>query len=280
MALDVLVVDDSDIIRSMVKKTLRLAELPLGNVYEAANGREALDVLDGNWVDLVLADLNMPVMDGIEMVDRMKASRDIAGIPVIVISTEGNAKRIEEMRSKGVAEFIRKPFTPESIRDAVCRVTTDWSRDDHGELVAEVFRTVLERFTFMYGEPVDKEHLPAPDGDLLYARMTFSGLIEGAMGLAAPLELCREMSRNVLGVDHDDGTSPNTEIDALGEVLNMACGHVATALEADVAADLAPPVVGRMADEHWSRVLATPSTFAFLVEEMPALLSLDVRRRV
>ena len=75
MPLDVLVVDDSDVIRAMIMKTLRLAQVPVRTAFEAANGREALDLLEDNWVDLVLADINMPVMDGVEMVEQMRARR-------------------------------------------------------------------------------------------------------------------------------------------------------------------------------------------------------------
>lgn len=273
--IDVLVVDDSDLIRAMIIKTLRLAQVPLGTVYEAGNGREALDVLDSNWVDLVLADINMPVMDGVEMVERMRASADLKGIPVIVVSTEGATARIEELRKMGVSAYVRKPFTPEMLRDVVASVTSEWRTDDHETLLSEVMQTVLERFAFMYGESVPKDELPRPNGPLMIARMTFSGALDGAMGLAAPQALCREMATNVTGEEPQAGVE--RDADALGEVLNMACGHVATALEADEATDLAPPVVSRLSDEDWDRMLKAGYTFGFTVEGQPVMVSLGVR---
>jgi two-component system chemotaxis response regulator CheY len=275
--LDVLVVDDSDLIRRMILRTLELAEVPLGVPYEAANGREALDIMEDNWVDLVLADINMPVMDGVEMVRHMRGSPELAGIPVIVVSTEGATARMEELRAMGVSACIRKPFTPEAVSKVVTAMTSEWRRDEHGELLEDVFRTVLERFTFMYGEAAEVRELPGPEGDLMLARITFSGALDGAMELAAPLGLCREMAMNVLGEDSGPDVSTEAAADALGEVLNMACGHIATALTTDAAARVAPPVVVRLPAEHWRRMLDAAGTVGFLVEDRPVLMSLGLR---
>ncbi len=119
MALNILVVDDSSTVRAVIKKTLSLAEVPVGQLYEAENGKEALDILGKEWVDLIFSDINMPVMGGVEMIERMREDNMMAAIPVIVVSTEGSATRIEELKSKGVRAYIRKPFTPELVRSVV-----------------------------------------------------------------------------------------------------------------------------------------------------------------
>jgi two-component system chemotaxis response regulator CheY len=111
----VLIVDDSEIIRSVLQRTLNMAKIPLSNVYHAANGREAMDILDNYWIDLVMTDLNMPVMSGFEIIDIMHKRNDLCLIPIVVISTEGSALRIEELKDRGVKGYLRKPFTPESI---------------------------------------------------------------------------------------------------------------------------------------------------------------------
>lgn len=111
----VLIVDDSEIIRTVLNKALKMAKLPLSDIYHAGNGREALDVLDKSWVDLVMTDLNMPVMSGFELIDAMRKRNDLNLIPVVVISTEGSASRIDELRDKGIKGYLRKPFSPESI---------------------------------------------------------------------------------------------------------------------------------------------------------------------
>ena len=118
MSLNVLVVDDSSVVRTMVLKTLHMAGLPVGEVHEAGNGKEGLEALNANWIDLVLADLNMPILDGEEMINRIRANPLWKDLPVVVISTEGSQTRIQRLAEKD-ARFIHKPFTPEQIRAVV-----------------------------------------------------------------------------------------------------------------------------------------------------------------
>mgnify|MGYP001815148851 CR=1 FL=1 len=122
MPLNVLIVDDSSVMRAMIIKTIRMSGLDLGDVYQAGNGKEGLEAARENWVDLVVADINMPVMNGEEMIDQMKADPELSALPTIVISTEGSATRIQRLEKKGVT-FIHKPFTPEIIRDAIQELT-------------------------------------------------------------------------------------------------------------------------------------------------------------
>src|SRR5690349_9998918 len=97
MAYNILLVDDSETVRAVIAKALQMADFPLGAVREAGNGQEALALLDKEWIDLVFADLNMPVMGGVEMVFKMKAHDSMKNIPVIVVSTEGSVKRIQTL---------------------------------------------------------------------------------------------------------------------------------------------------------------------------------------
>lgn len=122
MPLNVLVVDDSSVTRAMIIKTLKIAGLPLGEVYQAANGQEGLDVLDQNWVDIAFVDINMPVMNGEEMIHRLRETPEWENLPVIVVSTEGSQTRIERLQQRG-AKFIHKPFAPESIREIIFEIT-------------------------------------------------------------------------------------------------------------------------------------------------------------
>jgi two-component system chemotaxis response regulator CheY len=120
MALNILVVDDSSVMRAIIIKTLRLSQLPLGELHEATNGQEALKVVDGNWIDLALVDINMPVMDGEEMINRLRRNPATADLPVIIVSTESSETRQEVLMQKG-AGFVHKPFTPETLRDAILK---------------------------------------------------------------------------------------------------------------------------------------------------------------
>ena len=122
MAFNVLVVDDSAVMRQMVVRTLKMSGLPLGTVLEAANGEEGLFVLQDQWVDLLLLDVNMPVMNGEEMLRRVRAAPETENLPVIVVSTEGSETRLAALHELG-ASIVHKPFAPETLRDTILRVT-------------------------------------------------------------------------------------------------------------------------------------------------------------
>ncbi len=122
MAFNVLVVDDSAVMRQMVVRTLKMSGLPLGTVLEAGNGEEGLFVLQDQWVDLLLLDINMPVMNGEEMLRRLRASPETEKLPVIVVSTEGSETRLAALHELGAA-IVRKPFAPETLRDTIIRIT-------------------------------------------------------------------------------------------------------------------------------------------------------------
>ena len=119
MAFNILVVDDSSTMRTLIIKTLEVAEIPINEVHQAGNGQEGLDILADNWIDLIFVDINMPVMNGIEMVDKMAEDGMTKTIPVIIISTEGSKEHIMHLKSKGISAYLRKPFKPEQLRAIV-----------------------------------------------------------------------------------------------------------------------------------------------------------------
>ncbi len=122
MAFNVLVVDDSAVMRTMVIRTLKMSGVPLAAVHEASNGEEGLRTLGAEWVDLLLLDVNMPVMDGEEMLRRVRANDDTRDLAVIVVSTEGSETRLAALHDLG-ATIVHKPFAPETLRDTILRVT-------------------------------------------------------------------------------------------------------------------------------------------------------------
>ena len=119
MGVNVLVVDDSSIIRAVIRKTLSMTGLDIGEVYEAANGARACDVLSEHKVGLVLADINMPEMNGVELVYRMEQEERWADIPVVIISSDRSNAREQAMFEHGVKAYIKKPFRPEDFRDVL-----------------------------------------------------------------------------------------------------------------------------------------------------------------
>ena len=88
MAINVLLVDDSATIRAILEKTLRIAEVPVNECHHASNGKEALEVIDKQWIDLIFADINMPVMNGVEMIDRLAEDGMMKSIAVVVTPTD------------------------------------------------------------------------------------------------------------------------------------------------------------------------------------------------
>jgi two-component system chemotaxis response regulator CheY len=132
MAYNILVVDDSQTMRAVLTKTICMAGVELGSVFEAENGREALDILEKEWVDLVFADINMPVMNGVEMVKAMRELGYMESTPVVVISTEGSKTRLEALRGMGVRGFLRKPVSPELFKSVVDGVLKGETVTDDG----------------------------------------------------------------------------------------------------------------------------------------------------
>jgi len=119
MGYNILIVDDSQTMRAVLVKTVDMAGIEIGTTFEAANGKEALELLEKEWVDIVFADINMPVMNGIEMVQEMVKLGYMESTPVVVISTEGSQTRLNALRDMGVKGFLRKPISPELFKTVV-----------------------------------------------------------------------------------------------------------------------------------------------------------------
>jgi two-component system, chemotaxis family, chemotaxis protein CheY len=110
-----LIVDDSSVMRKIVERALRQAGIDLKQVLEAGNGAEALAVLSESPVDLILCDINMPVMDGLEFVKQLPGIPNAKGVPVVMITTEGSEAHVVQALACGARGYIRKPFTPEQV---------------------------------------------------------------------------------------------------------------------------------------------------------------------
>lgn len=99
-----------------------MSGVPVGDVYEAADGQQGLDVLDKNWIDMLFIDVNMPIMDGMEMLNHVRSKPETRDLPVLIISTESNPQRIHKI-NENRAGFVHKPFTPESLREKIIELT-------------------------------------------------------------------------------------------------------------------------------------------------------------
>ena len=139
MAFNVLIVDDSSSMRAIVRKIIKASGFNIGELLEAADGKEAIKVLMDEWVDLVLTDINMPNMNGLELISEMKKDEMLQSIPVVMVTTEGSEKRIQESMKLGASGYIKKPFLPEEIKRTLSTIMgededgqRDYDEDDDG----------------------------------------------------------------------------------------------------------------------------------------------------
>lgn len=122
MALDIMIVDDSAAIRKILQRVLVQAGFALGVVHEAGDGNQALDLLKTHKVGLILSDINMPNMDGIELLSRLKADAEFKSVPIVMVTTEGSQARVLQALELGAVGYVRKPFTAEQIKEKLAGV--------------------------------------------------------------------------------------------------------------------------------------------------------------
>ena len=120
--MNLLIVDDSAMMRNMIKRVLGMTDLRVGEIYEAGNGREALDVLETHDVEVLLTDINMPVMSGTELLRILAANPRWRSLRRVIISTDGSTARRDEVAGLHVRCYLEKPFTPEVVRDVLTAV--------------------------------------------------------------------------------------------------------------------------------------------------------------
>lgn len=122
MAFRVLIVDDSPVMRSFIRRIVLLSGLEAAEFLEASDGIEALALLHREWVDVILTDINMPGMDGEELLRCLEADDLLKSVPVLVVSTDGTESRVSQMLSLGARGYVKKPFMPETLREELERV--------------------------------------------------------------------------------------------------------------------------------------------------------------
>ena len=122
MEADVLVVDDSAAIRKILQRVLRQTGMAIRTIYEAGDGQEALAVLKTQKPSLVLTDINMPNMDGLQLLAAIKAVPEWRSLPVVMITTEGGETKVGEAVRLGAAGYVRKPFTADQIKEKLAGI--------------------------------------------------------------------------------------------------------------------------------------------------------------
>jgi two-component system chemotaxis response regulator CheY len=130
MAFNVLIVDDSSSMRAVIKKIIKVSGFNVGSFLEAGDGEEALKVLEEEWVDVVLSDINMPNMNGLELVRRMSENEMLRSIPVVMVTTEASDEKVNKSKELGAVGYIKKPFLPEDIRLTLSNIMGEEINDE------------------------------------------------------------------------------------------------------------------------------------------------------
>jgi two-component system, chemotaxis family, chemotaxis protein CheY len=122
MGLHVLIVDDSPAMRGFIRRVVELSGFEVGRCLQASNGQDALRVLNSEWVDIILTDINMPEMNGEELTQKLQEDELLRTIPVIVVSTDSTENRVNRMLALGAQGYVKKPFYPETLRVELDRI--------------------------------------------------------------------------------------------------------------------------------------------------------------
>lgn len=122
MANSILITDDSRTMRTIIRRALRQAGFEPENVFEAEHGRAALDTLEKESIDIIFTDINMPEMNGVELIQAVRASEKWQGIPIVVISTESADDFVQQAMAEGANQFLSKPFTPEQVKEKLAGI--------------------------------------------------------------------------------------------------------------------------------------------------------------
>jgi len=120
--MDILIVDDSAAIRKILRRVLLQTEIPLGQIYEAGDGCEALLRLRENPVQLIISDINMPNMDGLQLLGTLKSTAEWKGIPVVMVTTEGSQQKVLQSIELGAVGYVKKPFSADQIKETLAGI--------------------------------------------------------------------------------------------------------------------------------------------------------------
>jgi CheY-like chemotaxis protein len=257
-AMTILIVDDSATTRAMIKRVIGMTSLNVGPLLEAAHGKAALEILNSTPVHLVLADLNMPVMEGMEMISIMRRTESLRAIPIIVISAQPDPLQIEQLKREGVISFLAKPFTAEGMSSVIgplldCKppVAPPPARpaESFNLTLAEALVEALQTMAFISPELPDKNAPPMPATDLRVVHVGFHGDgVEGSLAIAASAKFVEHMADNCGAAD-----AAGDADDALKELANVTCGLLLRKrLGGADGFKMAPPVMGRPEEmERW-----------------------------
>jgi len=245
----ILIVDDSSTTRAMIKRVIGMTSLAVGALLEAGDGQAGLDVMASQHVDLVLADLNMPVMEGSVMIAAMRRSPALRAIPVVVISAQPDPLQVEQLKRDGVAGYLSKPFTPEAVFSMVSPLLASrppavvlQSTSSFNLTLAEALVEALETMAFMSPQLPENPGLNPPPADVRVVRVNFHGDgMGGSLAIAASAKFGEAVADSC--AESETAHDPD---DALKELANVTCGLLLRKrLGGGVGFKMDPPFMGQ-----------------------------------
>lgn len=269
---NILLVDDSNVVKAALIRILSESSLPIDQIFDAADGVEALGILDSNAVSLVITDINMPNMNGEELVEKMRSDPGKKGIPVIVISTDGSATRIDHLKSLDIKAYLRKPFKADEIITTLSEILLTGMEKSPFEYLIQAMRQVMPSMVDMSPHFPESGDVPAMQGDALNVRVNYAGEYTGELGLILERGLVSCIAARVMGLDDAEDISDDMVDDALRELMNVICGHFVTLMYGDKALiNVSTPQVFPVKNALCNMLKSSPDIHGFMIEDSPAL---------
>ncbi|HOO47511.1 MAG TPA: response regulator [Deltaproteobacteria bacterium] len=280
MKYNILLVDDSNVVKTALIMILNRSSLPIDQIYDASDGVEALQILDANRVHLVITDINMPNMDGEELIERMRSDPAKKAIPVVVISTEGSSVRIEHLKSLDIKAYLRKPFKAEDVHTMVSDTLLTGMKKSPFEFLLQAMQQVMPSMASMSPGFPESGDVPVMQGDALNVNIAYSGWHSGEIGLILERQVVSRIAARIMGLDDAEDISDDMIDDALRELMNVICGHFITLMYGDKSVlDVATPQVFPVKNALCNMLRSSPDIHAFMLDDAPALGRIRIREQ-
>lgn len=275
---NILLVDDSNVVKASLIMIISGSSLPIDQIFSAADGVEALSILDSNPISLVITDINMPNMDGEELVEKMRSDPGKKTIPVVVISTEGSAIRIEHLKSLDIKAYLRKPFKADEINAILSEILLTGVEKSPFEFLIQAMRQVMPSMASMSPSFPDSGDVPDMQGEALNVRISYSGWHTGELGLILERRLVSRIAVRIMGMDEAEDLPEDMIEDALRELMNVICGHFVTLMYGDKSLlDVSTPQVFPVKNALCNLLRSSPDIHAFMIDDSPALGQIRIK---
>jgi two-component system chemotaxis response regulator CheY len=277
MAPNFLVVDDSKMTQALLSSALKDLPASTGKIHCVSNGKEALRVLQDQRIDVVLLDLNMPIMNGVEVLHHMREQQLFDPGSVIVVSAETSQKRMQKLRRAGVAAYVQKPCNSEKIQNIV-RCVLSGRCDQRVHAAAEkAFTRSMEKMVGLTPQKVEAlGDSSYPSAGCVKGTQQFDGDVRGSLTMALAEVTVVHLAAEALGTELQD--SITLACDALREILNITCGKILEELVGDNAMFRhSLPRVATCGWWGWDDMRNDPNTDKFLIRKEPVLLQIELK---